>query len=145
MILTVVEPIMMKNAADCGIACMAMLVGKSYGEVMAALPARRRTAVVDHEGLSVRQMKLLATRLGVRLCYSPIREQTEFYTDKAGILDLDRPCDPTKPNGEHEGHFVFYAKDTIYNPAEGLWWLDTEAFFKTRRWEAVGVLVLEDE
>jgi ABC-type bacteriocin/lantibiotic exporters, contain an N-terminal double-glycine peptidase domain len=143
MTLPVIEPVNMKDSADCGVACLAMLLGKSYGAVCEALPKRRRNAIVGEEGLNLRQMKLLATKLGSRLRY--IHTQTEFHADSVGILCLCRPADPSKPTGKTEGHYVVYAKETLYNPAEGLWWLDPETFLKTRRWEVEGILVREDE
>lgn len=139
----VIEPTMMKNSADCGIACLSMLLGKSYGEVTAVLPKRRRAVITANEGLDLRQMKMLATRLGWRLRY--IHTQTEFHADSVGILSLWRPIAADKPTGNREGHYVIYAKETIYNPAEGLWWMDPESFFKTRRWVVEGILVREDQ
>jgi ABC-type bacteriocin/lantibiotic exporter with double-glycine peptidase domain len=131
------EPAVMKNASDCGVACLQMLLGCSYSQVMDALPRRNRMKIVKEEGLGTQQMKNIAARLGFSLTWVVDGDLSE----SVGILGLARPIDPNKPNSDKEGHWVVLFKGALWNPAEGLIWTDLEAFFDSRRWKPTGILV----
>ncbi len=131
----VVEPCMMKAESDCGVACMAMLTGKSYAEVRAALTKRTNIK----EGLGVKQLRNIAERLGFKTRW--IRDAD--LSETVGILGLTRSTDPLTPEGEQEGHWVFCSRASIWNPAEGLLYTDPEVFFDTRRWKPTGLIVRE--
>jgi hypothetical protein len=141
MIARTIELVMQRNGADCGPACLAMLLNVPYATVVEALPKRGRARALRDEGYSTMQLARAATRLGRKTRY--INQGEVFET--VGILSLQRPVDPTKPTGTHEGHFVLQLKDTLYNPADGLIWTDIESFLKTRRWEVLGVIINEED
>lgn len=128
------EPTMQKSVGDCGAACLRMLTGCSYSGVIEAFPPRVRKKVMD-TGMSNRQLRLAARKLGFKLRYVPLNKA------HVGILDLQRLADPADPDGEWEGHYAMLAGHTVFNPADGLIWTDIDAFLKTRRWEVVGVFV----
>ncbi len=70
-----------------------------------------------------------ARRLGVVL-----REAKTPEDDDTGILMVKRTYDAT------EEHAVVYVKDTIFNPRDGEWWTDLEAFLRDRNWEIASFL-----
>lgn len=120
----VIEPSMMLNIADCGIVCLKMLIGCSYADVFGACYRRPNPA---HVGMSTRQMISVAKKLGVTLRFSK-----QVDEDGVGILDLD--------HADGEGHFVMYAKGTIYNPAQNEWWTDIESYLVRGEWIVAGLL-----
>jgi hypothetical protein len=127
------EPVMQKDIADCSVACLVMLSGRSYRDVLAAFPKRAR---VGTEGVSDRQLMNAAKRLGCPLRY--VRDGN--LDGVVGILSLERV---TEPGEEPSWHSVIVANGTIWNPAEGLLWPDIDAFFRARRWRPLGVFVKE--
>lgn len=133
----VIEPVVQKDQADCGIACLAMVLGLPYQTVSAAIPKRSH---VGHNGMSNRQLRNIAKRLGYPLTY--IGRGRMFET--VGILDLQRLSDPTNSRSAWEGHYAVQLKTVLFNPADGAIWTDIDAFLKTRRWELLGVFVRQD-
>lgn len=133
----VIEPVTQKDVADCGIACLAMVLSLPYQTVSAAFPKRRK---VGHNGMSNRQLQNAARKLGHPLKY--INEGQMFET--VGILDLQRRADPANPKSTWEGHYAVQLKNVLFNPADGAIWTDIDAFLKTRRWELLGVFVRQD-
>ena len=123
----VIEPIMQKDAADCGVACLAMFLSIPYREARIACPKR-----VGADGLSVRQLQNIAKRLGYSLSYSKLYDEEDI-----GILDLQRLSSDGK---DTEGHFALYVKDTVYNPAQGEWWTDADTYLKESRYTVDGIL-----
>ncbi len=132
----IIEPIMMKDSWDCGVACLCMLLSKPYGEVRAAIPRRTKVS----EGLGPQQMRNIAKTLGCTTWLMKDGDASEII----GIMGLSRPVDPLKPTRKHEGHYVLLIKGVLYNPADGHIWTDIDSFFKTRRWAQTGILVRED-
>jgi ABC-type bacteriocin/lantibiotic exporter with double-glycine peptidase domain len=136
----VIQPSINKMGSDCAIACVEMLTGLPYQTVRDAVPRRYLKDLNNGAGLSNRQLRNLAARLGFSLRYVKWDDVTSTMV---GILDLQRLADPANPKGEWEGHFLIFSKFTLYNPADGTIWTDPDAFFKTRRWEPLGVFVRE--
>lgn len=126
---TVIEPCIQKDQADCGVACLAMLLGLPYQQVRDVAPS-----TVGHAGMSNRQLRTTARHLGHRLRY-----HSKIDDDDIGILDLQRPVNALRPAGEWEGHYVLFVRGVIVNPADGTLWTDPAAFCSTRRWEIVGL------
>lgn len=122
----VIEPIMQKDAADCGVACLAMLLSIPYREARSVCPKK-----VGSDGLSVRQMQNIAKRLGCALSYSKLYDEEDI-----GIFDLQRAGD----DNDTEGHYVVFVKDTVYNPAQGEWWTDADTYLKESRYTVDGIL-----
>lgn len=115
-----------------------MLSGKSYGEVAAVIPQRSKVGSV---GMSVPQLRKYAKALGVRLRYVKDGD----LSNVVGILDLQRYAEEGNPRKGYEGHYAIVAKGVVINPADGMVWTDIDAFFKTRRWAPLGVLVVRQE
>lgn len=137
----VIEPVMMKQGSDCGVASLAMLLGKTYSEVLAAVPKRYRKDVNNGEGLSQRQLTNIAKRLGFVTRW----EHNGDLSETVGVLDVHRPKTELDQDGEWEGHFLILAKGALYNPADGVIWTDIASFFNSRRWRPKGVLVRVEE
>lgn len=123
----VIEPFMQKAIADCTVACLKMITGLSYEQVVSAFPKR---AKVTENGVKDRQLVNAAKKLGFPLKWLPKAD----LSDVVGILDLER-------EDESDCHSVIIAKNTIYNPATGTWWTDIDAYFKTHKWKPLGVWV----
>ena len=117
----VIEPVLMKDVGDCALCCLAMLLGKTYAEVLVKCPRRTKTAV----GLSGRQIANVAIRLGARLAYHDLPEE-----DEVGILMLERGAD--------DSHAVLYLKGVLYHPGDGTIWTDVEAFLREYKWTIHG-------
>lgn len=120
----VIEPAMMRSIGDCGIVCLKMLLGVSYADVFRACP--RGNPLVN--GLGTRQIMNIAARLR-----KPLRIVRDFEEDAVGIIIMAHSKD--------EGHAAMYGKGTIYDPAQGEWWLDVDAYLKHRSYTICGLLV----
>ena len=123
---TIIDPVVQRDVWDCGVSCLQMLLGRPYENIRSCIREKRPT------GLSVRQMRSIAKKLGHTLTYSKT-----YQDDDIGIWDLQRQMLDSK---EQEGHFVVYVKDTIYNPAQGQWWTDADAYLKESRYWVEGIL-----
>ncbi len=135
----VIEPAVMKDTWDCGIASLAMLLSKSYAEVCAAVPRRIRHSRIK-DGLGAQQMRNIARRLGYSTCWIRDGDLQEIV----GVLGVARAIDPAQPEGDREGHYLMVLKGVLYNPADGMIWTEIDSFMTTRRWAPTGVLVRED-
>lgn len=122
---SIIEPVMQKDVWDCGIACLQMITGMPYAEVRQHVRAKAPT------GLSNAQVKRIAAKVGKPLAY-----RKELRDDDIGILDLQR----SSPSGP-EGHFAIYVNGSVFNPADGLWYTDIEAYLTKSRYDVVGVFV----
>lgn len=131
---TVIKPCIQKDQADCGVACLAMLLGVPYQQARDVSPK-----TVGHDGMSNRQIRTAAKHLGHRLRY-----RAKFDDDDIGILDLQRPEEAGKPWGVWEGHYALFVRGVLINPADGTIWTDVDAFCKQRRWEVVGLFSRRD-
>ena len=127
-----IQLVIQQDSWDCGVACLAMLLGKSYADVRQHV----RWKHYQKEGLSMWQMRRLAKALG-----DPLEQHKEGdFSEMVGIVGLQRPTDADKPKGKWDGHYVVVAKGCFINPADGLIWTDIAAFLKERRWQPHGVL-----
>ncbi len=131
--MTVFEPLVQKDVADCMVACLAMLLGISYTTALDAFPKRAR---VKQTGVSDSQLTRAAKRLGVVLT----RVRKPNLDDVIGIMTLEREVE-----GAEEYHAVVVFNGSIYNPADGQVWTDIEAFCQTRRWMPMRVFVRQEE
>ena len=129
----VLEIVPQKDVYDCGIACLAMLCGVSWGDV------RKQIRFKAPTGLSIYEMKAIAKRLGL-----PLSQAKNVHTEDIGIMHMHRPADPNKHDGNWDGHYVVYMKGILYNPAQGQLWTDPYAYVTTGRWEVVGILKRKD-
>jgi hypothetical protein len=120
----VIEPQMQKDIWDCGVACLAMLLGRSYQEVRACIRFKAPA------GMSVYEIRRVAKTLGHPLVFSKIVDHEDI-----GILILER---------EDDAHVVLFAKGTLYNPAQGEWWTDVDSYLKRSNYRIVGLLQRRD-
>ena len=129
---TVFEPVTMKDVGDCAICCLSMLLGKTYRDILDVCPKRSGAHRIHptRDGLNIKQMCLVGKRLGFDLEYYDEPDQEH----RIGILDLQRTTN------DEEGHVVMFARDTIYNPADGEFWTHVDAFLHTRKWKVEGFL-----
>jgi ABC-type bacteriocin/lantibiotic exporter with double-glycine peptidase domain len=69
---------------DCGIACLAMFIGRSYEDVLAAASASEFDVQIHRRGIYLTQIIRIAKRFGVTL-----RRQKTFQPDEvAGLLSV---------------------------------------------------------
>ena len=119
----VIEPVMQKYTWDCGIVCLQMLTGAPYIEI------RKKIRYKMPVGMSLREMKSVSKRLGFPLSFSK-----EVDHDDVGILILTHSLNLT------DAHAVMFAKGTIYNPAQGQWWMDVDSYLAQTGYEKLGIL-----
>ena len=121
----VIEPLTMKDMADCSVCCLAMFLGKTYAEILAACPKRSKPLTV---GLQVIQISNIAKKFGVLLEYDDTPDD-----DDVGILVLDRTVNDDR-------HTCLYMKGVIYHPGDGSIWTDMESYLKQYKWKVEGIL-----
>lgn len=129
------EPMIQKEAGDCGISCLAMLLGKSYQEVIAAAPAN-----AHKKGLSMRGIRDTALKLGTPL---RLRRKLDLKED-IGILGL--LPDPTHNNGriKRDEHVALLIEGHIYDTYVGRLWLDVDTYLQVERYRLGSLLTRED-
>ena len=120
-----IDPITMKDMADCGLCCLAMFLGKTYAEVLAACPRRSRPLT---EGLTVLQLSNVAKKFGVTFEYDDTPED-----DDVGIFILHRTVN-------EDSHACLYLKGIIYHPGDGSLWVDVDSYLKQYQWRVEGIL-----
>jgi hypothetical protein len=123
-----VEMVMQKDGADCGVASLAMLLGKGYSDVRAMCQKN-----VGDIGMTNAQIHSAARKLGRKLKYH--RGNKTF---KLGIIKLERAVHDRPRTKEYHVAVFFYG--VILNPADGLVW-EPEALFAARRWKPIGIFV----
>lgn len=126
-----IEPIVQRDIGDCAIACLAMLVGKSYPEVVAAAPAR-----AYQRGMHNREVVETAAKFGIRL----IRRRKFDPKDDIGILILN-----SVPPRKSASHAVLLLEGQIYDAANGRLWLDVDVYFRLENWKPGTLLTMETE
>src|SRR5262245_52750758 len=96
-----VKPEIQLSDWDCGVACLAMLLGVSYADV------RRHVRERAHPtGLSDWQIRRIAKKLG-----KPVQFRRNIDLDEVvGIVWLDRPKDANDPDSEIESHVAMVLK-----------------------------------
>ena len=128
----VIEPMMQKDVWDCGIACLAMLLGLPYQQV------RAQVRFKEPVGLSGYELRRIAKSLKRPITLKPAPESEDI-----GILMLDRPVTPG--GRKREGHVVLFIRGIIYNPAQGDIWTVPEAYTLKGRWQVLGIFVTQEE
>jgi hypothetical protein len=113
-----IEPIVQKDVADCGIASLAMLLGRPYQEVSKvalAIVSKK----VHKRGLWSTEVKRIAKALDIRL-----RVRRKLRDEATGLLVLKRPG---------EAHIAVLFQGVVINPADGLVW-DYDAYLAKGCW-----------
>lgn len=127
-----VDPVVQKDSGDCAVACLAMFLGVGYAEMR-----KRVHRNAGSEGMTDRQIINAARKFGCRLKFVGAGDEA------LGILKLERAVEGKPRTMEY--HVVMFMRGVIFNPADGLIWVDPDAFFKARRWRPLGVFVEESE
>lgn len=125
-----IEPMVQKDSGDCGIACIHMLSGRSYTDVVKAAPHHSYK-----HGMTMKQIVETAATVGLTL-----RHRRKYdLSDDRGILGLIP--DPTH-NGKtkRDEHVVLLLEGHIYDTYAGRLWLDIGMFLQQERYR-VGTLL----
>ena len=107
-----IKVVVQKKAYDCGIAALAMLLDKPYGDVSKAVrelyePKKFRN------GLAVYQLEAIGEHLGVPL--KRIYKSKAYLTGQTGILGIN-----WGKTGDSRGHWVVLKDgDTVIDPEDG--------------------------
>jgi len=125
----VIELIPMKDMGDCGVCCLAMLLGRSYKEITQHISPRSLKAA-KREGITILHMCRIAGAFGVRLIYEDHPED-----DSIGILKFNRI-----KGYDDAAHAAMYLKGVLYNPGDGLLYTDVDSFLRYGKWEIEGFL-----
>lgn len=101
-----------KRDFDCGIASMAMLVGKPYGDISAVVRALYGTLKPNKRGLMLYHMEEIGNELGTPL--KRVYKAKGYLQGKTGILGMNGG------NMDPAGHWVVLKDgDTIIDPDDG--------------------------
>ena len=122
----IIEPSTRRSDNDCAICCLKMLLGVDYSAITAAIPKRAKPS---KNGLTVRQMRAVAKRLGFDLR----SRSTPPEDDEIGILDLEKDHDP-------DGHVAMFARGLVYDSTLGLLYTDIGAYSLITGWTVIGFL-----
>lgn len=122
------EPIVQKDIADCGIAALAMVLGRSYREVseIAQLVGKKPHS----RGLHTTEIDRIAKHFG-----GAFKRQRIITNEEAtGLLVLERG---RKPNREF--HIAALFQGVVINPADGLVW-DFDTYLTQGEWKVSAIL-----
>ncbi len=122
----IIAPTMQRYSSDCATCCLAMLIGVDYTAVTAAISRRSKIA---KDGLTTREMRAVARRLGVELRF----RFTPPEDEEIGILSLEKPTD-------NDGHVAMFLYGSVYDSSSGLLYTDLGAYLLATGWEVVGFL-----
>ncbi len=128
------EPMVQKESGDCGISCLAMLLGKSYQEIIQYAPVN-----AHKKGMSMQAIRDTAAKLGTPL---RLRRKIDLKED-IGILGL--LPDPTH-NGKtrRDEHVALLIEGHIYDTYVGRLWLDVDTYLQVERYRLGSLLTRED-
>lgn len=135
-----VTVIKQRKSWDCGVACLAMLLGRPYGDVAAF--ARDLIAVdlfdarrLRRRGLTIPEMQIIADGFGVAL--RPVARRVGYLTGRTGILGLlGGEMDPA-------GHWVVLKAGAIVDPDGAEVWAVPDYVQRTKA--RTVTLLTEDE
>ncbi len=134
MSLPFVELVIQRGKGDCGIAALAMLLGRPYEDVFAAA-ITRTCQKPHHSGMLTRQIQAAAARLGIVL----ILRRSWDLESSAGLLTVEQ-TEP-KPD-EFTQHLVLLKFGLIFDTDGTVW--EPETFFEQQKFRPVSLLVEED-
>jgi ABC-type bacteriocin/lantibiotic exporter with double-glycine peptidase domain len=122
--LTKVTP--QRRDADCGVACLAMLINKPYEEVLIAVAAVQPKFL--KRGLWLKEIATAALNLGVRL------QKRKYDPELTGIVRV---------SSRSVGHVVFQLDGKFIDTDATIW--EPELYLKTNRVKTGFMLVIEGE
>ena len=125
----VINPVMQKNASDCAIASLAMLLGRSYEEV-----SKKALELFDkphQKGLTTREIQRLARAVRGQSLQS-IKIKNANLDEETGMLFVKRGT---------EEHACVLFEGVIFDPADGLIWnVPTYFASSTKKCYPIGLL-----
>ncbi len=122
----IIEPIIQKDIADCGIACLAMVLGVPY--VLASTIAREVTKKPHSTGLGTRQMLSIARKLGYAMeCI------------KAADVNVDEDTGILFVGFASSEHATVLFQGVLVNPADGLLY-DPSTYLTSNKGRVLGML-----
>jgi len=130
-----IRPIRQRNSMDCGIAALAMLTGKSYGDV--AYQARRLYPRMPRRGLGLYHLERIAKALGFRLKRVYKRDGGHLIEHNLGILGV------IGKGVSWAGHWVLWKESVIIDPDEDRQVWGMEEFLRSTKTRPTTMLVLE--
>lgn len=114
-----IQVVVQQTHADCGVCCLAMLLGRPYSDIFMHSPQQVKLA--RKKGLTEGSLTRLAKKVGVKLSH---RRVTDDDLDEAtGILFLGA----TKKGVDD--HAVVMFNGTLIDPSDGLLW-DPSVYFR---------------
>jgi ABC-type bacteriocin/lantibiotic exporter with double-glycine peptidase domain len=119
-----IEPRMQRHVWDCAITCMEMLLRVPWDDLRAKL---RKPL----EGMNAPHIQRHAKKFGHTLKW---RETSDVPEDAVGILIVEEKYSRTAT------HAVIYAKDTIYDPGDGRWYMDADEYLGLKQYRVIGIL-----
>ena len=126
--------VLQQGKADCGIACLAMLLGKTYLEVYAASISKKyRDPQV--QGMDVARLKRTARRLGTKLA---LRRAWDAETD-AGLLTVEKLAPKVD---DFLQHLVVLKWGLIFDTDGTVW--EPDDYYATLKYRPVSLIVEEN-
>jgi ABC-type bacteriocin/lantibiotic exporter with double-glycine peptidase domain len=127
-----VKVIAQRKPWDCGVAALAMLLGRPYGDVSASV---RRVVVGYRKGMTIRAMEAVSQDLGTPL--KRVYKQKHYLANATGILGL------LWGTSRDKGHWVVVKGGAIVDPDGGEVW-DAIDYMTKHEARPATLLVRED-
>lgn len=103
----------LQRGSDCGLACIASLIGRSYEDVLAEASRHKRTGEYPHcSGLYLNEIQRIAKRLG---CILKQKRKCNFDVDE-GILSI------AWNKGRFTNHVVILVQKLIFDLSDMTVW-----------------------
>ena len=135
MLLPFIELIPQRDKGDCGIAALAMFLGKSYEDVFAK--AITKCHPKPHvTGMYTRQLKDVAKRLGVTLS---LKRSWDLETD-CGLLSVEKI---DKKDDEFPQHILLLRFGLLFDTDTTVW--EPDAYFAVNSYRPISLLVGPEE
>lgn len=135
MSLPFVELVIQRGRADCGIAALAMLIGRSYEDVFAAsVTSKYRTPHLG--GMCTSQLQQLARRLGSALTL----KRTWDLEASCGLLTVEKL---DKQKTDFAQHLVLLKFGLIFDTDGTVW--EPELYFSQQKFRPVSLLIEEED
>lgn len=130
-----VETVKQRGKADCCIAALAMLLGRTYEDVLAAAITKKHPQPHATGMYTLRQLQATARRLGIAL---HLRRTWDFETS-TGLMTMEK-IDPT--TADFAQHVVLLKFGLIFD-TDGFVW-EPEMFCQILKFRPVSLLVEEE-
>jgi len=136
MALPFVTLVLQRQSGDCGLAALAMLLGCSYEDVLAAAVTRRRPK--PHVGgMYTREVTYLARKLGTPLVF----KRTWDFESDCGLLTVEKIKVAT--TDEYRQHLVLLKFGLLFDTDGTVW--EPETYFAQHDFRPVSLLVIKEE